>query len=596
MQQKDALLTKTKSASPALAGQVASGAAPDTEQITGAEAVIRSLLAEKVDTIFGYPGGAIMPIYDALYHYFNKVNHVLTRHEQGAIHAAQGYARTSGKAGVVFATSGPGATNLVTGLADAMMDSTPLVCITGQVASHLLGTDAFQETDVVNITIPVTKWNIQLTRAEDIPEAIAKAFYIARSGRPGPVLVDITKDAQFGKADFHFEACREIKTYRPKPELDLSKVEEAAALINEAKKPYLLVGQGVILSDATTELAEFINKTGIPAASTLLGLGAVPGDHPLYMGFLGMHGNYACNKLINESDLIIAIGMRFDDRITGDTSKFATQAKVIHLEIDKAEINKIIQADIAIHADAKEGLNALLKKVESRDHSAWVEAFHQFKAEENKKIIQGDWFPSSGKIRMGEVIHLISEKTGGKAVVVTDVGQHQMVTSRYYAFKHPRTNVTSGGMGTMGFGLPAAMGAKLGAPDKEVIAIVGDGGFQMTLQELGTIAENKIAVKIVVLNNHFLGMVRQWQQLFFDKRYSFTDISGPDFIKLADAYAIDAERVVERESLEKAVEKMLAHEGAYFLEVEVEKEENVFPMVPSGAGVSDMILELPSPK
>lgn len=587
MPQKDALLTKTK---PAAA---AAPAGKESEPITGAEAVIKSLLAEKVDTIFGYPGGAIMPIYDSLYHYFNQVTHILTRHEQGAIHAAQGYARTSGKVGVVFATSGPGATNLVTGLADAMVDSTPLVCVTGQVASHLLGTDAFQETDVVNITIPVTKWNIQLTRAEDIPDAIAKAFYIARTGRPGPVLVDITKDAQFGKAVYRFQPCEGIKTYRPTPPLDRTQVDVAAKLINEARKPYILVGQGVILADATGELAAFVEKTGIPAASTLLGLGALPEDDPRYVGFLGMHGNYACNKLINESDLIIALGMRFDDRITGDISKFATNAKIIHLEIDKAEINKIMHADVAIHADAKEGLQALLEKVEARDHAAWLEEFRRLRDEEYQKIIQGDWYPASGKLKMGEAIHLISEKTGGEAVMVTDVGQHQMVTSRYYAFKHPRTNVTSGGMGTMGFGLPAAMGAKLGTPEKEVIAILGDGGFQMTLQELGTIAENKIGIKIVVLNNRFLGMVRQWQQLFFDKRYSFTDITGPDFVKLADAYGIEAERVTDRANLAQAIDRMLTHKGVYFLEVEVEKEENVFPMVPTGAAVSDMILELP---
>lgn len=593
MPQKDALLTKTKPAGSAKAEKAAPGGAPGSENITGAEAVIRSLVAEKVDTIFGYPGGAIMPIYDALYHYCNQVTHILTRHEQGAAHAAQGYARTSGKVGVVFATSGPGATNLVTGLADAMVDSTPLVCITGQVVSHLLGTDAFQETDVVNVTIPVTKWNIQVTRAEDIPEAIAKAFYIARTGRPGPVLVDITKDAQFGKADFHYVPCAQIKTYRPKPELDPAQVDAAARLINASRKPYLLVGQGVILAGATRELEAFVDKTGIPAGSTLLGLGALREDHPLYMGFLGMHGNYACNKMINECDLLIAVGMRFDDRITGDTTKFARQAKVIHLEIDKAEIHKIIQADVAIHADARQGLEALTEKADAADRSAWVHEFQKFKDEEYSKIIEGDWFPKAGKIRMGEVIHLISEKTRGEAVVVTDVGQHQMVTSRYYAFQNPRSNVTSGGMGTMGFGLPASMGAKLGAPGREVIAILGDGGFQMTLQELGTIVENKIPVKIVVLNNHFLGMVRQWQQLFFDKRYSFTDMTGPDFIKLAGAYAIDAERVADRKDLGAALDKMLAHDGAYFLEVEVEKEENVFPMVPSGAGVSDMILELP---
>lgn len=563
------------------------------EHITGAEAVIRSLLAEDVETIFGYPGGAIMPVYDELYHYLDKVNHILTRHEQGAIHAAQGYARTSGKVGVVFATSGPGATNLVTGLADAMIDSTPLVCITGQVASHLLGTDAFQETDVVNVTIPVTKWNTQITRAEDIPAAIAKAFYIAESGRPGPVLIDITKDAQFGKTDFLYRKCDTIGTYHPKPKLNMAEVEAAADLINKAQKPYLMVGQGVLLSGASEAFRQLAEKTGIPVASTLLGLSAFPADHPLYVGFLGMHGNYACNHMINQCDLLIAVGLRFDDRITGDVKKYATQAKIIHIEMDRSEINKNIRTDVAVHADANEALKALLEKVEKREHEAWMEEFRALRKKEYEKIIQGDWFPAAGKIKMGEVIHVLSEKTGGDAVVVTDVGQHQMVTSRYFDFKKPRTNVTSGGLGTMGFGLPAAMGAKLGTPHQEVIAVMGDGGFQMTLQELGTIAENKIGVKMIVLNNHFLGMVRQWQELFFEKRYSFTDITGPDFIKLSDAYNIPAQRVTERKDIGEAIDKMLAHQGPYFLEVEVEKEENVFPMVPSGAGVSDMILELP---
>lgn len=563
------------------------------ENITGAEAVIRALLAEDVDTIFGYPGGAIMPVYDELYHHLDKINHILTRHEQGSVHAAQGYARTSGKVGVVFATSGPGATNLVTGLADAMIDSTPLVCITGQVVSHLLGTDAFQETDVVNVTNPITKWNTQVTRAEDIPAAIAKAFYIAESGRPGPVLVDITKDAQFGKADFNYKKCGGISTYHPKPALNTAEVEAAAKLINEAEKPYLMVGQGVILSGATEELKAFAEKTGIPVASTLLGLSALPADHPLYVGFLGMHGNYACNHQINNCDLLIAVGLRFDDRITGDLSKYAKQAKIVHIELDKAEINKNVKADVAVHADAKEALQALLEKVEERRHTAWLDEFRRLREEEYEKIIRGNWYPGTGKIKMGEVIHVLSEKTGGDAVIVTDVGQHQMVASRYFGFKKPRTNVTSGGLGTMGFGLPAAMGAKLGKPQEEVIAILGDGGFQMTLQELGTISENNIGVKIIVLNNHFLGMVRQWQQLFFEKRYSFTDISGPDFLKLSEAYRIPAARVTDRKDIAAAIEKMLAHQGPYFLEVEVEKEENVFPMVPSGAAVSDMILELP---
>ncbi len=587
MRQKDALLMKTDAA----AASAATAKGADREEVSGGEAVIKALLEEGVKVIFGYPGGAIMPIYDELYHYLDDINHVLTRHEQGAIHAAQGYARTSGGVGVVFATSGPGATNLVTGLADAMIDSTPLVCITGQVVSHLLGTDAFQETDVINITIPVTKWNIQVTRAEDIPAAIAKGFYIARSGRPGPVLIDITKDAQFGKAPYRYEACREIKTYRPSPVMDRAQLGKAAALINSAQRPYLMVGQGVLLSGATDALRAFAEKTGIPVASTLLGLSAFPSDHPQYVGFMGMHGNYACNRMVNECDVLIAVGLRFDDRITGDVKKYATQAKIVHIELDRAEINKIIQAEVAVHADAREALEALLPLVEERTHADWIGAFHALEKEEYDKIIQHDWLPTEGKIKMGEAIHLISELTGGEAVVVTDVGQHQMVTSRYYAFRKPRTNVTSGGLGTMGFGLPAAMGASLGVPDQQVIAIVGDGGFQMTLQELGTIAENNIPVKIVVLNNHFLGMVRQWQQLFFEKRYSFTDISGPDFVKLADAYHIPGQHIEERGQLRDALTRMLEHKGPYLLDIEVEKEENVFPMVPQGAGVSDMILE-----
>lgn len=566
---------------------------PNVKEIAGAEAVIRSLLAEGVDTIFGYPGGAIMPVYDSLYNELDHIHHILTRHEQGAIHAAQGYARTSGKVGVVFATSGPGATNLVTGLADAMIDSTPVVCITGQVVASLLGTDAFQETDVINVTNPITKWNIQVTRPGDIPAAIAKAFYIAKSGRPGPVVVDITKDAQYGKAPYHYEACTQLRTYHPKPKLNMSEVEAAAKLINSARKPYLMVGQGVILSGATKEFRTFVEKTGIPVASTLLGLSAFPADHPLYVGFLGMHGNYACNHQINQCDVLIAVGLRFDDRITGDLNKYAKQARIVHIELDRAEINKNVKADAPVHADAKEALTALIEKVDQRDHSDWISEFKKLREEEYEKIIEKDWFPKEGKIKMGETIHELSEKTKGNAVVVTDVGQHQMVVSRYFDFKYPRTQVTSGGFGTMGFGLPAAMGAKLGTPHKEVIAVIGDGGFQMTLQELGTISENNIGIKMLILNNHFLGMVRQWQQLFFDKRYSFTDITGPDFVKLADAYHIPAQRVNDRKDLKAAIDTMLKHQGPYLLEVEVEKEENVFPMVPGGAGVSDMILELP---
>lgn len=559
---------------------------------SGSDALILSLLAEGVETIFGYPGGAIMPIYDALYGYADQVKHILVRHEQGAVHAAQGYARVTGKVGVAFATSGPGATNLITGLADAMIDSTPVVCITGQVASHLLGTDAFQEIDVMNITVPVTKWNIQVTRAEDMSRAVAKAFYIARSGRPGPVLIDITKDAQFAKTKFSYQPCISISTYHPIPNIDITKIEDAALLINAAKKPYILAGQGVILADATKELIAFAEKGNIPVASTLLGLSGFPHDHPLYVGYLGMHGNYGPNKNTNECDLLIGVGMRFDDRVTGDVTKYAKQAKVIHIEIDKAEINKIIKADVAIHANAKEALPLLTEKIQSAEHTSWLQIFKDDMKKEYELIISKNCLNCEGEIKMAEVIFLLDEITKGDAVIVTDVGQHQMVTSRYFHYKNPKTNVTSGGLGTMGFALPAAMGAKLGTPHKQVIAIIGDGGFQMTLQELGTIAQYKIPVKIIVLNNEFLGMVRQWQQLFFEGRYSFTEMSNPDFVKLNEAYGIKARKVIDRNELRDVLNEMLQYDGPYFLEVKVEKEENVFPMIPTGAAVCDMVLEI----
>ena len=559
--------------------------------VSGSDALILSLLAEGVDTIFGYPGGAIMPIYDALYNYGDQVKHILVRHEQGAIHAAQGFARVTGKSGVVFATSGPGATNLITGLADAMIDSTPLVCITGQVASQLLGTDAFQEIDVMNITVPVTKWNIQVTRAEDMGKAVAKAFYIAKSGRPGPVLIDVTKDAQFAKTNFSYQPCKSISTYNPIPKVNLTKIEEAALLINAAKKPYILSGQGVILADATNELIAFAEKGNIPVASTLLGLSGFPYNHPLYVGYLGMHGNYGPNKNTNECDLLIAVGMRFDDRVTGDVSKYAKQAKVIHIEIDKAEINKIIHADVGIHANAKEALPLITEKIQPGNHHSWLQTFKVLMDDEYQKIISKNCLNVSGEIKMAEVIYMLNTITNSEAIIVTDVGQHQMVTSRYYHYKNPRTNVTSGGLGTMGFALPAAMGAKVGEPYKQVIAIIGDGGFQMTLQELGTISQYKIPVKIVVLNNEFLGMVRQWQQMFFEGRYSFTEMSNPDFVKLTEAYGITSRKVIDRKDLHDAINEMLQHDGPYFLEVKVEKEENVFPMIPTGAAVSDMVLE-----
>ena len=534
-----------------------------------------------------------MPVYDALYHYVDKLNHILVRHEQGAIHAAQGYARVTGRPGVVFATSGPGATNLVTGLADALIDSTPVVCITGQVFAHLLGTDAFQETDVVNTTIPVTKWNIQVTEAKDIADAVAKAFYIACSGRPGPVLVDITKNAQnemIEEAEYH--RCEGIRTYRPKPVMQQSQVDAAAALINEAKRPYILAGQGILLSGATKELKEFSEKTGIPVACTLLGLGSFPTDHPNYVGFLGMHGNYGPNLNTNECDVLIGIGMRFDDRVTGNVSKYARQARVIHIEIDKAEIHKIIKAEVAVHADAKEALQALIKKCKPNQHKEWIDRFTKLNDLEYEKVTTKEFNPS-GVLTMAEVVHHISNFTNGEAVVVTDVGQHQMTTSRYYKFKNPRTCVTSGGAGTMGFALPAAMGAKLGVPEKEVIAVIGDGGYQMTVQELGTIMQYKIPVKIVVLNNNFLGMVRQWQQLFHGKRYSCTEMQNPDFVKIAEAYSIPARKVEKREDLQGAIKEMLAAKTPYFLEAVVGKEDNVFPMVPAGQGVADVLLEAP---
>ncbi len=584
----DALLTKSET-------KAESDKQP-RKQISGSEVLLRSLIAEGTQTIFGYPGGAIMPVYDALYYYTDRLNHILVRHEQGAIHAAQGFARVSGLPGVVFATSGPGATNLVTGLADALIDSTPLVCITGQVFAHLLGTDAFQETDVVNTTIPVTKWNIQVTEAKDIAPAVAKAFYIATTGRPGPVLIDITKNAQNELIDEpEYVKCEKIRTYKPKPVLQLNEVKAAANLINNAKKPYILVGQGVLLSGATEEIKAFSEKTGIPVACTLLGLGAFPTNHPNYVGYLGMHGNYGPNVNTNECDVLIGIGMRFDDRVTGNVSKYAKQARIIHIDIDKAEINKIIKAEIAVHADAKEALQSLIGYCNPGKHEQWIQSFHKLNQVEYEKVIHKEFNPSD-KLTMGEVINSLSNLTKGEAVVVTDVGQHQMVTSRYYKFRNPRTSVTSGGAGTMGFALPAAMGAKLGAPEKEVVAVIGDGGYQMTVQELGTIMQYKIPVKILVLNNSFLGMVRQWQQLFHEKRYSFTEMVNPDFVKIAEAYSIDAAKVEKREDLESALKKMLDSKGPYFLEAVVGKEDNVFPMVPAGGCVSDVLLEPPPKK
>ncbi len=559
---------------------------------SGSQAVLEALIAEGVDTVFGYPGGAIMPIYDALYDYNDKLKHILVRHEQGGIHAAQGYARTSGKVGVVFATSGPGATNLVTGLADAMIDSTPLVAVTGQVFAHLLGTDAFQETDVVNITTPVTKWNYQVTDATEIPAVMAKAFHIARSGRPGPVLIDITKNAQIQQFNYEgYTKCNHVRSYRPKPIVRKEYIEAAAALINDAKKPFVIFGQGVILGKAEKEFRAFVEKSGIPSAWTILGLSALPTDHPLNVGMLGMHGNYAPNVMTNECDVLIAVGMRFDDRVTGRLDKYAKQAKVIHLDIDPSEIDKNVKATVGVWGDCKETLPLLTSLVEPKQHSQWLQQFKELDKEEIKEVIFEELNPSTGILTMGEVIRNLNELTRGNAVIVTDVGQHQMVACRYAKFNQSRSNVTSGGLGTMGFALPAAIGAKFGAPDRTVVAVIGDGGVQMTIQELGTIMQTEINVKILILNNQFLGMVRQWQQLFNDKRYSFVDITSPDYVMVAKGYGIEGNKISEREDLKAALQAMLDHKGSYLLEVMVGKENNVFPMVPQGCSVSEVRLK-----
>ena len=562
-----------------------------TERISGSEAIVRCLIEEGVDILYGYPGGAIMPVYDELYKYQDKIHHVLTRHEQGATHSAQGYARISGKVGVAMATSGPGATNLITGIADAQIDSTPMVCITGQVPSHLLGSDAFQETDIVGISTPVTKWNCQVTRAEDIPEALSKAFYIAKSGRPGPVLIDITKDAQFNEFDFSYEKCTHVRSYKPVPETDVSKVEEAAKLINAAKKPLIVWGQGIILGEAEEQLKAVVEKAGIPAAWTILGASAIPTSHPLNVGMVGMHGNYAPNILTNECDVLIAIGMRFDDRVTGSLNTYAKQAKVIHFEIDPAEIDKNVKTDVAVLGNSKVSLDLLLPLLEQNSHNEWHQKFKDLYEIEYEKVIKNDLYPTKEGLTMAEVLKEINIQSEGKAAIVSDVGQHQMIACRYADFNVTKSNITSGGLGTMGFGLPAAIGAKMAAPDREVVSISGDGGYQMTIQELGTIFQQKAAVKVVVLNNDFLGMVRQWQQLFFDKRYASTEMVNPNFVAIAEGYYIKARKVTKREDLAEAVAEMMQSKEAYFLEVCVEKEDNVFPMIPSGASVSDIRLE-----
>lgn len=558
-------------------------------KITGAEAILQVLVHEQVDVVFGYPGGAIMPFYDALYDFKDQVHHVLVRHEQGAVHAAEGYARACGKPGVCIATSGPGATNLITGITNAMMDSVPLVCITGQVGSHFLGTDAFQEADILSMTVPVTKWSIQITSAEEIPACLAKAFYLAKSGRPGPVVVDITKDAQLGMLDFsypRYEGNRK-EVFKPDP----AAIHESAKLLNQSSRPLLLVGHGVLISGAEKEIRELAEKADIPVASTLLGLSAFPTNHPLYAGMLGMHGNYGPNVLTNEADVILAVGMRFDDRVTGALEKYAKQAKIIHIDIDQSELDKNVKAVVPILADAKSAIQALLPLVHSQRHPAWLEKFKEYKLLEHEKVIEREVNPREGKMKMGEVIHCLSQKDKGKAIVVTDVGQHQMVAARYSDFLMTNSHITSGGLGTMGFALPAAIGAKLGAPSREVIAVIGDGGFQMTLQELGVISQEKLPVKILILNNQYLGMVRQWQELFFEERYSFTEMHNPDFIKIAQAYGIRARKVTEREDLSEALTEMLESKEAYLLEVIVEKQHNVFPMIPPGASACDVRLE-----
>jgi acetolactate synthase-1/2/3 large subunit len=561
-------------------------------QISGSEAVIKSLVEESIEVIFGYPGGAIMPIYDALWHYHDKIHHVLVRHEQGATHAAEGWARVKGKATVCFATSGPGATNLITGIADAIMDSTPMVCITGQVPHHLLGTDAFQETDVVGISMPITKWNYQVTRAAEIPEVIAKAFYIANSGKPGPVLIDITKNAQFEFMEWKgYQKCMDVRSYTAHPPLEHGKIAKAATIINQAKKPLIISGQGVIISGARTILEEFSSKNGIPVCTTMQGLGGFSPEHPNYVGIPGMHGNYSVNIKMNECDVLIAIGMRFDDRVTGDVTRFAKQAKIIHIEIDEVEIDKVLRLEVGLHADAKDALEALLPLVVQNSHAEWIQSFKELDKEENETVIREAIHPSHGGIKMGEIMHLIDEKTGGNAIIVPDVGQHQMYAMRYYHYRKPNSWVSSGGLGTMGFALPASIGAQMAARHRTVVAIIGDGCFQMTLQELGTIWQQELPVKVVIFNNNYLGMVRQWQQLFFDKRYSQVELKNPDFVAISKGFKIEAAKVEDRKELSEALDVMFAHNGPYVLEVVCEKEENLFPMVPSGAACSDVILQ-----
>ena len=560
--------------------------------LSGAQAMMECLLAESVDTIFGYPGGAIMPTYDALYDYIDRINHILVRHEQGAGHAAQGFARVSGRTGVCLVTSGPGGTNLITPIADAIIDCTPLVCIVGQVKSNLLGTDAFQETDMIGVTTPVCKWNYQITDPNEVPEIMAKAFFIAKSGKPGPVVIDFARDAQAAKMTkpFVYKKVEKMVSYNPRILPKQDQIEKAAELINKAKRPYILFGHGVLIADAVQELLDFVEKTDIPCASTLLGLSAMPNNHPNYMGWLGMHGMYAPNVMTDECDILIAVGMRFDDRVTGDSTKFAPQARIIHIEIDPSEVDKIKKAEAPVIGDAKEALKMLMPLVKKGDFTGWKNEFRKLDVKEYDKVTLRD-LSQEGKIKMAEVVALLSDKTNGEACIVVDVGQHQMVTARYYQFKKANSFIASGGLGTMGFAIPASFGAKVGAPNREVVGIIGDGCFQMTIQELGTIAQSGLAVKMIILNNNFLGMVRQWQQLFFDNRYSFVELQNPDFITIARGFGIDGHTCSERETLSDSLDKMLDSKKAYLLEVIVEKEENVFPMVPAGTSVSEIRLE-----
>ena len=561
------------------------------ETITGSEALMRSLKHEGVKTIFGYPGGAIMPVYDALYDHLDKINHILVRHEQGAAHAAQGFARVSGEVGVCLVTSGPGATNTITGIADAMIDSTPIVMIAGQVGANFLGTDAFQEVDLVGVTQPITKWSYQIRRAEDVAWAVSRAFYIARSGRPGPVVLDFAKNAQIGLTEYEPVDVDFIRSYDPDPEIDYKEVAEAVALINSAKKPLALVGQGVELGNAQQELLAFIEKADIPCGCTMLGLSALPSTHRLNKGMLGMHGNLGPNVKTNECDVLIAIGMRFDDRVTGKLETYAKQAKVIHLDIDSSELGKNVPVDVPVLGNCKKTLALLTELIQNNRHSEWIESFRQYEETEFNQVIRKEVFPDEGPLNMGEVVHVVSEATDNDAILVTDVGQNQMMACRYFKFSQQRSIVTSGGMGTMGFGLPAAIGATFGRPDRTVCVFMGDGGLQMTMQELGTVMEQKAPVKIILLNNNYLGNVRQWQAMFFNRRYSFTPMMNPDYMQIAAAYSIPSRRVIERSELRDAVREMLETDGPFLLEVCVVEEGNVLPMTPPGSSVNQMLLE-----